>query len=146
MSKALTNLEQETTKVAKFKPTTKQIKWLETQIELGTDKKVKIAKLSGIARTTYYDWLKIPGFWDWYIMEYRKAREKWLPYLDKIGLKRAEKDYNYWRDMREAAGEVVQKGQANVQVNVNPILGGKTTNDVYRNNGGDETAEIKEKD
>ena len=41
-----------------------------------------------------------------------------MPTLDKIGMKNAEKDFNYWKEMRKASGEVEEKGPSTaIQIN-----------------------------
>lgn len=105
--------------VVTFEPTPTMRVWLDTAIKLATDSPTEIAKESKIARQTWYDWMDVSGFEDWYYEEYKKKRKRWLPALDSIGLKHASKgDYQFWRDMNKKAGEILDGASTNVQVNV----------------------------
>lgn len=109
---------KELTETEEFNPTPGMEKWLATAVELHSDSPTEIAAASKMTKQAWYKWLEKPGFEDWYYEAYRKARRRWLPTLDKIGMKNAVRDYNYWKDMRKAAGDVEEKTTNNIQVNV----------------------------
>jgi hypothetical protein len=90
--------------VQPFKPTLGMEKWLDIQIEIKSDSPTEISIESGLSKTNWYEWLKRPGFKDWYYAEYEKRTREWRPYLDSIGLKRAKHDFNYWKEMQKIAG------------------------------------------
>lgn len=102
-------------KVQSFKPTLGMEKWLNTQIETRSDSPTYISKKSGLSKTNWYDWLKKPGFEDWYYQAYEEKTRRWRPYLDTIGLKNARKDYNYWKDMQKIAGR--KEDTTDIQIN-----------------------------
>lgn len=105
--------------VTSFIPTASMKVWLDTAINLATDSPEEISKASNVARQTWYKWLDIPQFEDWYYESYKLKRKRWLPALDNIGLKHAKKgDYNFWRDMNKKAGETLDSVTTNVNVAV----------------------------
>lgn len=104
--------------VQPFKPTLHMINWLDTAIQLATDSPTPISAKNEQRRENWYDWLKIDGFEDWFYENYKKKRRRWLPKLDEIGLKMADKDFKYWEAMNKKAGEILDGASTNVQVNV----------------------------
>jgi hypothetical protein len=108
---------KELTKQAEFEPTPHMIVWLDKAIELQTDNITEIERESKITAQSWYNWLKTPGFEDWYYENYKKQRRRWLPTLDKMGMKNAAKDYNFWKDMRKAAGEDVESKGTTINLN-----------------------------
>jgi hypothetical protein len=111
------DLSKTTTEPAPFDPTPGMRIWLDTAIELQSDNISEIAEKCSMARSTWYEWLKIPQFEDWFFEQYKKKRRRWLPTLDKMGMQNAKRDYNYWKDMRKAAGEDSDKPNVAVQIN-----------------------------
>lgn len=107
------------TEIELFNPTPHMEKWLNTAIEIVSDSPKKIAEESGIDKSSWYKWLKdVPGFEQWYYASYKQKRQRWIPTLDRIGMKQAERgDYNFWKDMRRAAGEVDTDNSTKVQIN-----------------------------
>lgn len=110
------DLSTTTTELAKFEPTAHMRVWLDTAIELQTDNISEIAEKCSMARSTWYTWLEIPQFEDWYFENYKAKRRRWLPKLDAMGMKNAKRDYNYWKDMNKKIGELTDDGNK-VQVN-----------------------------
>lgn len=90
------------TDIVKFEPTAHMLVWLDKAIELQTDNISEIADGCSQSRTNWYDWLQIPGFENWYFENYKAKRRRWLPTLDKIGMKNASRDFNYWKEMKKA--------------------------------------------
>jgi hypothetical protein len=115
MTKSITAKDAEI--VSEFKPLANMEKWLDTSIELQTDSPTEISIKIGLSKSNWYEWLKKPGFEDWYYLEYERRIRRWRPYLDSIGLKNAKKDYNYWKDMQKFTGRV-EKQENNIQVNI----------------------------
>ncbi len=117
MSKAIT--AKDANKVNDFKPTPAMEKWLGTAVELQSDSPTEISEKSSLSKRVWYQWLKQPGFEDWYYENYKNKRKRWLPTLDKIGLEQAKKGkYDFWKDLRRSAGEVDDEKDTNVQVNI----------------------------
>lgn len=85
--KELTNA----TELQEYKPTPHMLVWLDTQIKIASDVIDEISEKSGIDETTWYRWLKQPGFEDWYWTEYDKRVRRWKPTIDSLGLKFAKK-------------------------------------------------------
>jgi hypothetical protein len=121
----------ELTKKKEFKPTPAMKVWLDTAVELASDSPTEIAEKSKLTKQAWYKWLKeVDGFEDWYYKEYQNKRRRWIPTLDKIGMKQAKRgEYQFWKDMNKKAGEDLdakQESQTNVQVNlVNSIQSDK---------------------
>lgn len=105
MNKPVILESKELTKSDVFKPTPHMLLWVDTAIEIVSDSPTEIAEKSKISRAVWYEWLKIPGFEDWYYTAYKQSRRRWLPTLDRIGMGNAKRDYNYWKDMRQAVGD-----------------------------------------
>lgn len=97
------------TKPEPFEPTPGMLLWIDTAIDIVSDSPSKISEACKMSRQTWYDWLKIPGFEDWYYEQYKNKRKRWLPTLDRIGMMRSERDYNYWKDMNKKLGELEDK-------------------------------------
>ena len=117
MSKAITAKDVE--KVEQFHPRPAQEKWLDTAVELQSDSPTEISREARLQKSNWYQWLKEPGFEDWYYENYKNKRKRWLPTLDKIGLEQAKKGkYDFWKDLRRSAGEVDDEKDTNVQVNI----------------------------
>ena len=105
--------------VKEFKPTLGMEKWLDTQVELKSDVVVDIAQKADMTRNSWYEWLKKPGFEDWYYAEYDKRIRRYRPRLDAIGMRESEKgSYNHWKDMQRFAGRADKPQESNVQVNI----------------------------
>jgi hypothetical protein len=117
MSDELVEQSKESTLEPKIVITPAMKVWLDTAIETQSDSPTEIAEKSGLDKSSWYKWLKLPGFEDWYYENYKKQRRRWLPTLDKMGLKNAAKDYNYWKDMRKAAGEDVESKGTTINLN-----------------------------
>lgn len=110
------------TELAEFKPTLGMEKWLETQAELMSDTITEIAEACGLDRSNWYDWLKKPGFEDWYFSEYEKRLSRIRPQLDAIGMKFAKRgEYQFWKDMQKVAGRNLDAPATAVQVNFNQV-------------------------
>lgn len=108
----MTNKLQSTTKIVVFEPLETQVKWLEAAVQLMTTNKTAVSEKCGVHRTRWYDWIKQPGFREWFFSEYKKMREVIIPELDEIGMKFARKgSIEHWKIMREAVeGEVKASG------------------------------------
>lgn len=116
-------LQQQSTDPPKaFEPTKTMEKWLEAALELGHAATItEIAESSGVDRTTWYVWLKDPAFVEWWDSQWQQFLKvnRWR--LDSIGMKQAERNYDYWRTMMEITGNIVpDKGPATAnQFNIN---------------------------
>ena len=103
-----------------FKPTPTMRVWVDTAVALVSDSPKEISDESGLDRTNWYKWKNVEGFEDWYYAEYKRLRTRWIPKLDRIGMKKAEEQYNYWEAMNKKAGEDVSQStnQVNIQNNM----------------------------
>ena len=114
-------LQQTSTEQEKpFDPTNNMIKWLDTAFELGYTASISsVAEKSGVDRTTWYVWRNDPKFVEWWDAQWEKhiRLNRWK--LDAMGMKQAERNFDYWRTMMERTGliEPPQKGGTAVQVN-----------------------------
>ena len=118
------NIEQSLTKP--YEPTPLMIKWFETSLDLGHTASISdVAEKSEVSRGSWYVWVKDPEFVKWWDEQWNTyfVTNKWK--LRSIGMKQAEKNYDYWHDMMTASGQLEEGGKApNVQVN-NFIAGKK---------------------
>ena len=100
-----------------FKPSPFMEKWLDVTIQSGESVVDRISELSGIDESTYYKWLKIPGFIEWYNEEWNKKLKSYAFKLDMIGMKNAARDYKYWEGMQKRIGNLSDEKNTLVQVN-----------------------------
>lgn len=106
-----------------FKPTPHMYRWLEKAIELGHGASItEISKNSKVERRNWYIWIRNPNFVNWWDTQWKQHLmiNRWK--LNAIGMKNAESDYTYWKDMMMVTGNMQPEGPAIVnptQVNVN---------------------------
>lgn len=110
----------ELTKPKDFNPTPAMRVWVDTAVALVSDSPTEIANECKVSRENWYLWQKVEGFEDWYYAEYKRLRTRWIPKLDRIGMKKAEEQFNYWEAMNKKAGEDVSQpmNQVNIQNNM----------------------------
>jgi hypothetical protein len=116
------------TKTPKLKITPYMEKWVMTAVDLVTDSPVEISAKCNITRQSWYTWMKLPGFSDWFYEQYKAKRKQWIPRLDAMGMARAPKNFDYWKAMNVKAGDM-SDGNGNVSITgekVVAILGGIT--------------------
>lgn len=116
------NLQESTEIKEVFEPTKMMLKWLDTAFDLGYTASIsEVARESGVDRTTWYLWVKDQKFVEWWDSQWQKylTLNRWK--LDAIGMKQAERNFDYWHDMMERTGNLQQKPQGGnmTQVNVN---------------------------
>ena len=110
-----------------FIPTPHMLVWLNTVIQSDTYVVDEIARISGIAESTYYRWIKQPGFIEWFDNEWNKLLKIHAWQLDIIGMKNAKRDFKYWEAMQKRVGNLRDGKGVFMQANtVIPILGGAT--------------------
>lgn len=107
-------------------------RWVTTAVSLMSDNVSEIAEASRISRVTWYKWLKIKGFKEWYYSQYKAKRYMWIPKLDKMGMERAPKNFDYWRAMNQKAGELLDDTASKQPQQVISILGGMTINNIKK--------------
>jgi hypothetical protein len=105
-------------------------KWVDTAVELISDAPATIAAKCNISRQSWYHWCTLPGFEEWFYDQYKARRRHWIPKLDAMGMKRAEKNYNYWHDMNVKAGDATDSQEDHQPRQVISILGGMTVQTV----------------
>lgn len=110
-----------------FKPTASMKLWIATSTDLMTDNISKISEECGIDRTSWYKWLKKPGFLEWFDAERERYMALIRHKLDNIGVKKAEKNFKYWEAMQKIAGrDLGDKAQNQpVQVGIQNVLNGR---------------------
>jgi len=113
------------TETAKFQFTPKMVKWLDTAIEIKSISPVEVAHKCKIARETYYHWRSLPGFTQWFLGAWQEKRREWIPQLDIMGMKRAERNFDYWQGMKRTVGELLNNDEPQARQQVS-ILGGMT--------------------
>lgn len=116
--------EQKPTELVKsFRPTPHMILWLEKSMELGFGATVsEISKQSNVDRTNWYMWIRKPEFVEWWNTQWQQYIRAVRHKLSLIGLKKAESDYTYWKDMMTVTGNIQPEGPAMIsptQINVN---------------------------
>lgn len=103
-----------------FRPTPAMKVYLDTAIQMVGEPVVKICEEAQIAEQTYYAWKKLPGWYDWYVEEYKKRRHRLIPMLDDIAVKYAKRgSYQHLELLNGKAGDLPQKSpETAVQVNL----------------------------
>ena len=93
-----------------FQPTVTQVEYLKAAIKLGTyANKSAIAQEADVRRENWYDWMKVPGFIDWFKGEFNEAIKAQVWELDAIGWEKARKDFRYWEAMQKKYGGLKEK-------------------------------------
>lgn len=100
-----------------FTPTPLMLKWLLTGFEVRSSSPTVIAKKFKGRRSTWYDWQKIPDFIRWWNEEWEKFYTSQSFRLIEIGLKKAETDHEWWRDMMDYFKLREQKQELTQNVN-----------------------------
>jgi len=104
-----------------FRPTAAMRLWVRTSVTLDTAKISRIAEECGVDRNNWYNWLKKPGFLQWYDAEREEAMVLLRSQLDSIGLKQAAKDFRYFKLMQKIAGRDVSDDPAQPQLPGSPV-------------------------
>lgn len=107
-------------------------RWISTAVSLMSDNVSEISKASGVSRVAWYKWLKYPGFQEWYLTQYKAKRYLWIPKLDRMGMDRAPKSYDYWLAMNKKAGDLLEDTATKQPQQVVSILGGMTINNITK--------------
>jgi len=92
-----------------FKPTASMKLWIATSADLMTNNISEIADECGIDRTSWYKWLKKPGFLEWFEKEKERYMVLLRHKLDNIGVQKASNDFKYWKAMQKIAGRDVSE-------------------------------------
>jgi len=125
------NQQNSTLSTKKFIPTPAMKKWLAAAMELGVTASVsEISEKSKVDRTTWYTWIGKLNFVEWWDKEWKMYIKTQRHKLDLIGLKQAETNHDWWRDMKKVVGEPVPSDpipgmppiQVNTQVNVDKYM------------------------
>ena len=89
---------------ARFVPNSRMRKWVQVSISYKDMSPSVISRISGIHRNTFYYWLRIDGFRNWWNYQQEDIYSEFFYSMMQIGLKRAAKSYKYWRSMMELLG------------------------------------------
>lgn len=118
--KTKTKLQKDSTNPIAFSPTPHMILWVDTAVILMSDSPQRIADESGIDRTSYYKWIKLPGFYDWYVEAYRSKRSRLIPQLDAIAMKHAKKgSYQHLEVLMRKAGDMPESKAPTNAIQIN---------------------------
>ena len=105
--KDITNQQDSTKEVAPFEPSKGMLRWFDAAVELGPTATITaVAEKAGLDRTNWYLWLEKDGFVEWWDEQWGKFLRvnRWK--LDAIGMKQAERNYDYWHTMMERVGNI----------------------------------------
>lgn len=113
------NTNQKTTEIvqncAEFEPTAQMTRWFTKSVELKTTNVSKIADSLGLHRNTFYNWLRTPGFRDWWLGMVASYFHTIYLQLIGIGLRKSDEDYRYWHDLMEHVSSRVEFPDASKQ-------------------------------
>ena len=102
----------------KYEPSPCQVEYLKAAISIGTNKnKAEVARVAEVRRQNWWEWLKVPGFYEWFMVEFKRAMASMVYELDLIGLQMAEKDFKYWEAMQQKYGGLGAKGVKGITIN-----------------------------
>ena len=106
----------------KFKPTNNMIRFLQVKLDPSVKPTITAeCKEAGISRETYYRWFENPDFLEWFEREFTKGMAKMIPYLDKVGMMKAVKDFRYWEAMQMKYGAYARQLEAKTNVSLDNI-------------------------
>lgn len=98
---------QNPTEITTFNPTHKMVEYVDTAVRILSDSPSKVSANCEVDRRSWYDWLKLPGFEDWFYDEYTRRRKRIIPKLDAIGMKHASRGaYQFWEAMNKKVGDL----------------------------------------
>jgi uncharacterized protein YdiU (UPF0061 family) len=85
-----------------FKPNKKQLKLLETMLDIEVSPTISdVCSVAGIDRSTYYRWMNNPEFKNWFNLQWREQVLAIEPILDKVCLNKAQNDFRYLKLIQE---------------------------------------------
>lgn len=87
-----------------FVPSDNQLKWFNTAVAVASKSPTEIADELGMARETFYKWMKDPKFRAWWEEQWATYYQNMKHKLFEIGVKQAETNHSWWRDMMEILG------------------------------------------
>jgi hypothetical protein len=97
-----------------FKPTAKMFKWFNALDKLGYEATLKDVSLEAkVSIAQYYTWLQKDEFVNWIDEQFQRSIKTFRWKLDRIGLKKAENNYQYWHDMMIRTGNILPEGVNN---------------------------------
>lgn len=108
-----------------FKPTNGMLKWFDAALELGYGASISdVAVKSELQRSNWYEWINKEGFEEWWDAQWQQyfSMNRWK--LKAMGMKQAERNYDYWHDMMQASGQL-SSGQSTIAVQVNNVINQK---------------------
>jgi len=85
---------KETQNLTEFKPTNRQVKFLEAYLLSETGYITEISKKCGVSRTTIYEWRRDPAFVKWFNGIVDAAMKGRLPDIWMAVARRAKKNHN----------------------------------------------------
>lgn len=94
----------------KFKPTDAMVKVLQAFCDMDTAPSIsaRMDKAS-VSRTLWYEWIKTPGFMEWWETETTNYMQSYIGELLKIGIMKSPKDFRYWEAMMMKFGKYARK-------------------------------------
>ena len=122
---------KDSTIIPTFQPTPHMLVWLDTAINAMTDNKTEIARQSGMDESSWYKWLKLDGFEDWYWAEYDKKTRRWKPMVDSIGIKYAQRGSDkHFEYLAKRVGNIKEDSGNTQATQVNINVGGNETENI----------------
>ena len=108
-----------------FTPSAEMKRWLVASFELGYGANItRVSKQAKVSRRSWYNWIETDEFVKWWDGMWQKHLFGMRWRLDAIGLQKAEKDYQYWKEMMERVGNLPreqggQGGGVTVPIQIN---------------------------
>lgn len=100
--------QNSTSDIKVWEPTPTMLKWLEAAEELGIGASItSVAEKAGVDRKNWYWWQADDKFVEWWESQWKKYIRLHKHKLDLIGLKQAETNHDWWRDMKKVVGEPI---------------------------------------
>lgn len=106
----------------RFTPSAPMKTWLATSFDLGYGASIlAVSESAKVSRRSWYNWIENDEFVKWWDKMWQKHLLGMRWKLDAIGMKKAEKDYEYWKDMMKRVGNLPEEQEGRLgqtQVNI----------------------------
>lgn len=84
-----------------FVPTAKMMEVMEIAVSLNSSKISDWMKEAGLSRQAWYQWIRIPGFREWWNTTFTESMKSFVNEWLMIGIKKMRLDFRYWNAMGE---------------------------------------------
>ncbi len=103
----------------KFKPTAGMKKCLLAYADMSLKPTIEARmEAIGMSRLTWYDWVEIEGFVEWWSSETQKIMQRSLSELDKIAYMKAGQDFRYMKMLQMKYGGFCRKEKIEMDLTV----------------------------